>query len=274
MNFRKLRETKEYHAQRSLYLEAMCFLNGKVYCLESGTGKRELCVYNIIPESTNLTLLDSVTLDERIHRQLHADSYSRSVYVPADGGVGIFRLKDNRLVNIRNLICVTNAASVAVSSRDTAIVCDEDTKTVCKVNVSTDTVIGRLQAPEQVTKRGLLPAMVAVLGKTALVCYVSDFRARYFANPTFVLLHTDNSATPGHVLETPAANGMLTNINTDGHSSFLLPWGGFVHVLDERGNLRYKITTARLGGIWDCAVVSSQLWIGFYRGSIAVMSSE
>ncbi len=267
---RKLRETKEYHVQR-FPLEALCFLDGKVYSLELPRGKMHLCVYNIIPESTNLTLLDSVALNGS-YCHLHADSYSRSVYVPrVNGGVGIFCLKDDRLVNVRTLMCVPNTRGVAVSSRDIAFMCDADTKSVCKVSVSTDRVTRRLQAPDPVTSEGFVPTDVAVLGETALVSY---FRGNEHRHPRFVMFHTDDSPTPGHVLEVPAGNGELSNIKTDGHSSFLLSWGGFVHVLGERGNLRHKIHTYKLGRISDCAIINSQLWVGFFGGSIAVMSSE
>ena len=187
---------------------------------------------------------------------------SHRVYVPCgESGVRIFRCLDGRLLPARDpLRCVRDACSICVNTADTVFVCDRDTESVCLVNVSTDTVIRRLEKPAQEQNS---PYHISVLWQTVLVCY--DYT-------TLVIYRTD-SPTPGRVLQTPEGLGRVISITTDCQSSsFLVTDQHSVYVLSDKLIWHRIYTGDRLSH--DCAVVQSQLWLGYNDGDISVLTSR
>ncbi len=201
---------------------------------------------------------------------------SHRVYVPCEtSGVRVFHCQEGRLLPARDpLRCVRNACSICVHTADTVFVCDRFT--VHLVNVSTDTVIRQLETPAQVL--GDPPHHVSVLGQTVLVCYGIN---------TLVIYRSD-SPIPGRVLQTPEGLSFVSSIITDSHSSsFLVTDSQSVFVLDFNlfwHRIVYKGAGIkgllledehRRAAIADCAVVQSQLWLGYgIIGIIDVLTSQ
>ena len=112
---------------------------------------------------------------------------------------------------------------------------DWHTESVCLVNVSTDTVIRKLEGPAEavdypstdpviglVKKR--LPCDISLLGQTVLVCY---------GHNTLVTYRSD-SPTSGRVLQTPEGLQRVRSITTDSYSSsFLVTDHHAVYVLSD-----------------------------------------
>ncbi len=231
--------------------------------MEWGSTNYWLALYDISsPEDGSLTLLDKVEMRKDLYFGHPRVDYSHRVYVPcASFGVRIFRCEDCRLLPARDpLMCVGNAVSVCVNTADTVFVGDWDTPSVCLVNVSSDTVIRRLERPVQVLG---LPYYVSVLGQTVLVCYY---------DATLVTYRTD-IPTPGQVLQTPEGLERVTSITTDAHSSIFIVTGyRSVFVLDDK-LIWHRIYTGE-DYICDGSMVQSQLWLGYDGGEIAVLTSQ
>ncbi len=187
---------------------------------------------------------------------------SHRVYVPSGrSGVKIFHYQDGRLLPARDpLKCVGDPWSICVNTADTVFVCDWGTLSVCLVNVSSDTVIRRLERPAQIQD---LPRHISVLGHTVLVCYGDN---------TLVTYHSD-SPTPGRVLQTPEGLDEVRSITTDSHSSsFLVTDKYAVYALSDKLIWHRIYTDDRW--LQDCAVVQSKLWLGYEDGDIAVLTSR
>ncbi len=180
---------------------------------------------------------------------------------------------------------------VAVNTADSIYICDYATRTVCLVSVSGDSVITQLGVPAEVQTHGVLrykhktelrsiPYHASVLGERILVCYGKNTVATY---------HHD-SPTPVQVLQTsklPSVQSYISptvsSITTDGQRNFLITekTNNSVIVLDKAGNIRHRIQPESDSGaahnaygpsLQDCAVVQSQLLLGYEDGSIAVVS--
>ncbi len=185
---------------------------------------------------------------------------SHRVYVPrGESGVRVFRCQDGRLLSARDpLKCVRDARSVCVYTADIVFVGDWGTRSVCLVNVSTDTVIRRLERPVRDD-----PCQMFVLGQTVLVCYGDN---------TLVTYRSD-SWTPGRVLQTPEGLDEVTSITADSHSSSFLVTGRHgVYVLND--NLIWHRIYTEVLELMGCAVVQSQLWLGYREGDIAALTSR
>lgn len=101
-----------------------------------------------------------------------------------------------------------------------------------------------------------------------LVCY----------RPNTLVIYRSDRPSRGQVLQTPEGLKNVSSITTDGHLSFIVTdeWNKSLYVLDRAGNLRHRIqpdTRTDSGSLQDCAVVQSQLCLG-YAGCITVMSSQ
>ncbi len=268
VEFQKLLATEEHETLRGYALYGFCYDDSKLYCVEwlEVEATSWLTVYDISGASDrSLILRDRVEVEgvDAFCRP-RVDS-SHRVYVPCRySGVRIFQCERGRLLPARDpLKCVERAESLAVNTVDSLYVGGNNS--ICLVSVSTDTVIRRLHKPEQVGD--VAPWNVSVLGETVLVCYGDN---------TLVMYRSD-SATLGQVLQTPKGLVDVSSINTDGHSSFLVTDYDYnsVFVLDRAGNLRHRIQgDPDRGTLRDCAVVRSQLWLGYYLSGIVVMSSE
>ncbi len=211
-----------------------------------------------------LKLLDSVQL--RMNVPIHGycrprvDPVSSIVYVPCTYAPSVFMYSclGDRLVERGSLKCAENAVvSFAVNKAHSLYVCDS--QSVRMVNPFTRAEIRKLDKPEQVSDA--TPRHVSVLGETALVCYGDN---------TLVTYRSD-SPTVDKVLQTPEELGKVTNIATDGHSSFLVTDRRTgVLLLDREGNPQYMIQPSHgTWGLQDCAVQSmwqSQLWLGYAGG--------
>ncbi len=267
VEFGKLREIRRHRIQRGYFLCGLCYDDNKLYCVEWHKGDiYSLTVYDIAGAGNgNLRLLDSVEVESvSMDCRPRIDTRTQWVYVPCAGaGVDVFRWEDNRLRPVRMpLMCVEGTASLAVNTADTVFVCARESSSVCLVSVSEDTVIRLLKAPVHLP---YYPNHVSVLGETVLVCYGDNTLVAY----------QRHSPTSGRILETPEGLEKVTSITTDSHSSFLVTdWsrGDSVFVLGDRGDLRHKIPRGE--GLWDCAVVQSELWLGGYTEYIAVMTSQ
>ncbi len=263
VELRNLHETRRHRIQWGHWLYGLCCDDNRIYCVEQKGSPYWLTVYDISEsEDGSLSLIDKVELGVvSVSCRPRVDS-SHRVYVPCGrSGIRVFRCQDGRLLPARDpLICVGNAVNVCVNTADTVFVCDTDTWSVCLVNVSTDTVIWWPERPEQL--RGYL-YHVSVLGQTILVCY----------DNTLVTYRSD-SPTPGRVLQTPGGLGGVISITTDSHSSnFLVTDEHAVYALSDNFIWHRIYTADRL--LQDCAVVQSQIWLGYYDdGDIAVLTSR
>ena len=130
--------------------------------------------------------------------------------------------------------------------------------------MSLDTVIRRLERPQQVLGQ---PQHVSVLGQSVLVCYGDN---------NLVTYHRD-SPTPSRVLQAQEGLVGVTSITTDSCPSNFFVTGdkdddsSSVFVLDEK-LLLHRIYTGHQW-LYDCAVVQSQLWLGYWLGYITVLKS-
>ena len=228
---------------------------------------RWLTVYDISGDGGGtFTLLDSVELgNASIGCRPRVDGKHR-VYLPCRrAGVRRFRWEGDRLSAMDPLACVENARSPAVNTEDAVYVSDYSaSSSVCLVSVSTDTAIKQLGRPEQAGNA--TPYHVSVLGDTILICYGSNILVTY---------HSE-SPSAGEVLQTPEGLEWVFSITTDGYSSFLVTdYDSGVYVLDTAGNLSHRIQPDTDNGyLQECAVVQSQLWLGYRWGATAVMSSQ
>ncbi len=258
--FQNLYETRRHRIQWGNRLWGLCYDDNRIYCVDEwkdSTGC--LSVYDTsYSEDGKLSLLNKVVMrDVPWSFSPHVDS-SHRVYVPCgESGVRVFRCIDGHLLPARDpLKCVKHARSICVNT--SAFLCDRDTD-VCLVSVSSDTVIRRLEKPAQV--RGL-PSRVSVLGETVLACYGDN---------TLVTYRSDNP-TPGRVLQTPGLE-RVESITTDSNSSsFLVTDQHAVYALSDKLIWHRIYTVNRV--LQDCAVVQSQLWLGYYGGYIAVLTSR
>ena len=267
VQFWNLGQTRRHSIQGTGRLEGFCCNDDKVYCVEWQDNTYWLTLYDISSaEDGSLTLLDKVKMGKRLYFARPRVDYSHRVYVPCDRyGVRVFLCQGGRLLPARDpLRCARHAWSVCVNTADTVFVCDWDTKSVCLVNVSSDTVIRRLERPVQV--RGY-PYHVSVLGQTVLVCYIDVNLVT-----TLVTYHSD-SPTPGQVLQTPEGLEYVTSITTDTQASIFLVTGDHsVFVLDDK-LIWHRIYTGE-HHICDGSMVQSQLWLGHYFTDITVLTSQ
>ncbi len=235
-----------------------------MYCVEHPRGVSTwwLTVYDMSDsEDGSLSLIDKVEVG-RVHWgcRPRVDSLHR-VYVPSGKyGVRIFRCQDGRLLPARDpLRCVRDARSICVNTADTVFVVDRDTGSVCLASVSLDTVIRRLETPAHVL---FYPHRVSLLGETVLLCYGDN---------TLVTYRSD-SPTHCRVLQTPEGLDYVQSITADSHSCcFLCTDGHAVYVLSDK-LIWHRIYTGDRG-LMDCAVVQSQLWLGYLGGDIDVLTS-
>ncbi len=104
---------------------------------------------------------------------------------------------------------------------------------------------------------------MSVLGETVLVCYID----------ALVTYHRD-SLEVAQVLKTLWGLWRIVSTTADSMtSSFLITtMDNSVYVLNDEGNLRHKIDLKEK--CMDCAVVESELWVGYDRGHISVMTSQ
>ncbi len=179
----------------------------------------------------------------------------------------VFHYQDGRLLPARDpLECVRDACSICINTADTVFVGDRDTESVYLVNLSTDTVIRRLERPSQVTG---YPSQMSVLGRRLLVCY---------GVTSTLVTYCSHSLTPSQVLNERSDLNVVTSITTDIHSSsFLVTDRRSVFVLDEKHKLlRHRVYKACKvdGELRDCAMVQSQLWVAHWSGHIAVLTSQ
>ncbi len=278
LEFQNLIVTHRHRIKQGDWLEGICCDESKLYCVERQR------VYGRLRYRSILAVYDISRAGDESPRLLdkmevgavspfcrpRVDRHSHRVYVQCyAAGVQIFRLENNQLLPVGKLGCVKDVVSVAVNTADTVFVCDRDTKSVCLVSVSADTVIMQLETPEQV--QGERPRRVAVLGETILVCYGDNILVAY----------NRNSPTTGQVLQTPEGLQLVYSITTDNYSSFLITdySSAALFVLDDRGYLHHRIipdagAATDNSRLLDCAVVQSQLWLGYEGVSIVVMSSH
>ncbi len=261
MDFQNLSETARHEISKGDKLWGLCYDDNKLFCLENFW----LTVYGISVSDHTPTLLDSVSV-EATGCCPRADSRTHSVYVHDwTDMINVYRWQDGGLVKIKTLTCVS-PVSVAVGSIDHLFVCDLVMRRVYLVSVSADTVIRGLQRPGQAGSDP--PQHVAALDDTVLVCY---------GRKTLVTYRSDspNPDQVYEVLQIPKEMGEVTNMTTDGHSSFLVTdeRSDSVFVLDEQGHFYHRIPTDGGEYLRDCAVVNSELWLA-YPGQIAVMTSS
>ncbi len=276
--------------ERDRELCGFCCDGNNLYCVEEEAEEwREsrpeqfLTVYGISEAGAGRSRpLDSVGIpytDFRVpfyYSRPRVDS-SHRVFVPCgDAGVGVFRCTFDRLEPADWLRCVRCAMSVAVSTGDCVYVYDGARQSVCLVHVPTDTVIRELDRPGDFSHRGYWssPTCLCVLGETVLVSYAG----------TLVVYHNDSS-TPDAVVTTPAERENVTSITTDGHSRFFCTVDVdsvvYMYILDRAGRIHRKMNiedtfphiSRDFGNmrLVDCAMVQSQLCLGFEDGSIVLI---
>ena len=272
VRFQDLRMVAEHTTAWGDALLGLCSdAQSKLYTVErreeASSYAYRLCVYHI--GTATLKLLDSAQVKVLFYCHPHYNRQSQYVYVPCgDEGVWIFRCLNSRLVTVKKLRCVKNVKSVAAKTADTVIVSADH---VFLINVKTDNVIRRFQTPRYVTF--MEARHVAVLGDSVLVCYAFN---------TLVIYDGDGCIERNLYSGLPIYVRNVHSISTDNHSSFLVAgkrpqendendYHHYVWILDDKGDLRLRIDSAR-PGIRGCAVVQSQLWMGHCFGSIDVMS--
>ncbi len=266
VEFRNLYETRRHRIQWGRWLWGLCCDDNRLYCVEEVWEDRKtwrLTVYDMSDsDDGSLSLIDTVAVEDVPWPCRPRVDSSHLVYVTCGrSGVLLFRCHDGRLLPARGpLMCGGFARNVCVNTADTVFVGDWDTHSVCLVNVSSDTVIRRLERPVQVMDD---PYHVSALGQTVLVCYGDN---------TLVTYRSD-SPTPARVLQTPEGLGRVQSITTDNRfSCFLVTDIYSLYVLSDK-LVWHRIYT---GDTWlrDCAVVQSQLWLGYRGGDIAVLTSR
>ncbi len=253
-------------------LQGLCYSEGCQYVVEGqgklGRDSTSLTVYRVQSDSGDITWLDTLTGLGEGGWCPRVDRYNHRVFVPCRySGVTVARLDGDRLVRERTLTCVS-AISVGVMSADTVYVGDYDSYRVHVVDIRNDRITATLETPD--TVRGV-PASLAVLGDSVIVCYGNFF-------PLVVYRHGGSS--PIRVIPLPVGLKYVYAISTDCHSNYLVTdWQTrSVFVIDTNGDLRdtVNIHTDRDTDSWpeDCAVVNRQLWVGFRNGYILMMSSQ
>ncbi len=294
VEFQNLTLARQYKVDRHSVLFGFCFDDSKLFCVERRlevprnawlqrpksksvepqppVQRHLLTMYSINGDGDlSLSLMSSVELrDVEMICHPRVDN-AHQVYVPCwtAGIVTIFRYEGGRLQPARDpLTCVEAPTCLSFDAAGTLYVCDNASKFVCLVNVSTNTVIRRLDKPALVGD--YKPRRLSVLGRVVLVCYGANT----------LVIHNVDSPTPGQVLHTPEGLREVSSITTGGHSNFVVTgkWPGshYVYVLDRAGHLLYKVRPhgERVSGYVDCAVVQSQLWLGYTNGYIAVMTPQ
>ncbi len=267
VEFRNLVVTRRHRIQWGTYLQGLCWDDNRIYCLEwrwEEDGRSLwLAVYDIRgADDGSLSLLDKVKVGGvSLSCSPRVDS-SHRVFVPCrEAGVRVFHFHDDRLLPARDpLMCVCSARSICVNTADTVFVSDWDTKSVCLVSVSSDTVIRRLERPAQV--RGD-PEHVSVVGHKVLVC---------FGENTLVAYRSDRP-TAGQIIQAPEGLEKVYSITSDSHSSsFLVTALHSVFVFNDK-LLWHRIYVSK-ALLQDCTVVQSQLRLGCFKGYIDFLSSQ
>ncbi len=254
VQFRSLSKTRQHRIQWGDRLQGFCCDDNKIYCVEERWKDRNitycLTLYDMSgSEDGSLTLLDKVELGSRNwHGNPCVDSSHRVYVLCGRSGGRVLHCLNSRLLSARDpLKCVRNARSVCGNTSDTVFMFDADTNTVCLVNLSSDTVIRRLELPGPILVDVKYECHVSVLGQRLLVCYSGTLM-------TYLL----DSLTPGQVLQRPKELMWVSGITTDSHSSsFLITDYHSVFVLDDK-RIRHRIYKGD-GGLRGCAVVQSQL---------------
>ncbi len=251
--------------QRGDELRGLCCVDNKLYCVqirEKALNAR-LCLYQIGAEI--MTLLDNAEVEGvyLTRCQPEVDRQTHRVYVPSSlRGVSVFSCEDSLLRKVKMLTCVKFAASVAVKSSDYVFVIDWNSKSVCLVHVSKNSIIMKLQAPTQM--KDIEPIHLTAMGSTLLV---------QFGDNCLVLYRNDDPH-PTRVLQSPEAR--VISITTDCHSSFLATdnRSRSVFVLDDKGKLRHRIHADWERDLVGCAVVQEQLWLGYKGNTIDILASQ
>ncbi len=236
----------------------------------TGSVRYTLQVYNVDDQDT-ITLLDTLHWESRL-LQPRVDHQSGRVYIPCPvDGVLVVKYDGSKLLIVKTLRCVRFVKSLAIVSSDTLYVWDEDenSKSVCLVDVTKDTITQRLQTPRGVP-HSLKPSYVSFLGETLLVCH-----GHSMSTSTPLVIYQHGVSTTGKVISMSQGLDCVGGLTTDNHSSFLLT-GGYpysVYVLDISGDVTHTIPIFRVSDPADCTVVGEELWIGNFDGEIIVMSS-
>ncbi len=260
--------------QAGYWLLGLCYSDGYLY---AGEGRRvapvtysySLAVYRVDYESGDIILLNRLELMSSVTPQCpRVEHHSQQVFVPCrESGVTVARLDGNRLVRERTLTCVSKAVSVGVMSPDTVYVCDEDTSSVCVVDVRDDRITSTLERLD--TVKGEWPRSVAVLSDSVMVGYTLD-------GPLVMYHH--GSPAPVRVIHRLAGLQNVTSISTFQHHFLVTDWKTkCVFVIDVNGKLHHtvKISTDTTD-IRDCTAVHRQLWVGCGQsedGDVVIMSS-
>ncbi len=267
--------TRRKEIQTEYKLCGLCYSDGKLYTMEQGQGLNArtytLAVYQVHNNSGDITLVDRLVLTDLWPRYLFSEkplfvclrveSHSQCVFLPIFGrGVLVAHLDGDRLARKKILTCTRVPRSVAVMSPNTVYACDN--RRVHIVDVRSDRTVSYLEIPE-----GNLPDQVAVLGDTALVSY--------FDGPT-VVVYRHGSLTPVRVISLPERLRYLPAITSDGQRYFLMTDNKTksVFVVDDSGNLCYKVNIESESTPMNCVVVNRQLWVRCRNGDIVIMSSQ
>ncbi len=244
----------------------MCYFSGKLYTTEgrhrAGSAiNLLLSVYSVTGLYT-ITLLDTLDLGpdpQIIINHPRVDLHTGKIYIPCwRRGVCVVRYDGNKLAPVTTLMCVKDAASLAVVSTDTLYVCDFNSETVCVVDVNQDRVTHRLQ------KLWTPSRSIAVLGDTVLA-----------GMRDALCIYRHGISTPEQLHNLKVLRD-VTAVTTDHHSSFLVVdcIMDKVYVLGVSGNHTHTIPIPQYRSAVDCTVVGEQLWVGCQKGYIIVMSSQ
>ena len=303
MAFQNLSVVQQYRIQVGDRLAGLCCDGDTLYCVEKqGYDTNWLTAYDISGALCDgprlLDRLDLKTVAPPLSPLLRmspchprVDSNSHRVYVPCmERGIWLVHHQNGRLQPDWNpLRFWANSGSVAVNTADSIYVCDYVKRSVCLVKVYMpipSMVIRRLDTPgrpannwfkqkgnKHHTDVANIPHHVSVLEGTVLVSY----------DQNTLMAYRSDSAAPVHVLpELGYTSMILSSITTDSHSSFVITdkSSNSLVVLDKAGNILHRIQpdtdsgASNSGGLIDCAVLQSQLWLGYEDGAIAVMSSR
>ncbi len=250
------------------WMQGMCYFSGKLYIGTGGT----LQVYNV-DNQDNITLLDTLHMPGLKHPRV--DHQSGRVYIPYRGhGILVVKYDGSKLLRVRTMRCVQDVSSLAMVSPDTLYVCDNNSETVCLVDVTTDRVTQRLQRPQRVPQ--YQDNYVAFLGETLLVYHKNPSRPTLSSRLTMKLvIYRHGASTPGKVIPNPQGMDLVNRLTTDNHSSFLLihSFKRSVYVLDISGDVTHTIPIITDSEPVACTVVRGKLWVGCSNGDIIVMSS-
>ncbi len=248
-------------------VRGICYFGGRLYTTEEWKGAvsvaYRLAVYSVTDQDT-ITILDTLGLEGQ-PAQPCIDCQSGRIYFSCySRGIYLVRYDGSKLVPIATLWCVRQAVALAVVSPDSLYVCDDNSNTVCLVDVTQDRVKARLQNPVEVAYS--IPFTMAVLGDMVLLGYENDE----------LVIHRHGVPTPGKLLPKPRGLKDISSLTTDHHSSFLLVdnQSNTLFVLDISGNLTHTISIPVSRHQQDCTVVGGQLWVGNFYGDITVLSSQ